>query len=33
MAEVLNTLTFGRDLLVLTYPSPPGGQDLRFPGG
>jgi hypothetical protein len=28
LAEVLNTMTFGRDILVLGHPSPPGGQDL-----
>ena len=28
VAEIVNTMTFGRDVLVLTHPSPPGGQDL-----
>jgi len=28
VAEIVNTMTFGPDMLVLTYPSPPGGRDL-----
>ena len=28
VAEIVNTMTFGRDVLVLTHPSPPGGRDL-----
>jgi hypothetical protein len=28
VAEVINHMTIGRDILVLTHPSPPGGQDL-----
>ena len=28
VAEVINHMTIGRDMLVLTHPSPPGGQDL-----
>jgi hypothetical protein len=28
VAEVINHMTIGRKMLVLAYPSPPGGQDL-----
>jgi len=28
VAQIINNMTFGRDLLVLTHPSPPGEQNL-----